>query len=122
VQKGAKTSKGNQNTCDPNNPNIDPLDTPPYTDRQYVNVINLYLRAALMAGRFPEIITHFAVDAFAGGHCDPRCFNLGKLYELIAASMGHPKGASYGIQPSYGLKSGTNNVWWSDKICHGSHP
>jgi hypothetical protein len=122
VQKGVKKSSGNLNTCDPNNPNIDPLDTPPYSDTQYKSVVGLYLRAALAAGRFPQITTHFVEDAFVQGHCDPRCFDLTRLYRDIAAAMGHAAGSMYGVTPSYGLKWGSNTIWWSDKICHGAHP
>ena len=61
---------------------------PAYTTAQYNNVQTLYLRAALEAGRFPEITTHFWVDrTFSGAHCDPRCFDLGNL-SMMRASIG----------------------------------
>ncbi len=82
----------------------------------------MYLRACRIAGMFPEITTHFAVDGFVEGHCDPRCFNLEQLYDTIAAAMGHGKGSTYGIKPSYGRVWKTHNVWWDDSICHGKHP
>lgn len=122
VQVGTKSAKGNQNTCDPNNPNVKPMPDPPYTDNQYVNVALLYLRAALTAGRFPETTTHFLIDAFDKGHCDPRCFDLMKLYDTIAVLLGHGKGSTYGVRPKYGRTWGTSNVWWDDKICGKAHP
>jgi hypothetical protein len=122
VQPGVKSKDGDQNTCNPDNPNIVPLDNPPYSDNQYQSIVALYLRAALVAGIFPEITTHFVEDAFIQGHCDPRCFDMGKLYSLIAAALSHPAGSSYGADPNYGKKWGTNNVWWVDKICHKPHP
>jgi hypothetical protein len=122
VQPGVKKGATNKNSCDPSNPDIVPLATPPYSADQYNNIVLLYLRAAITAGNFPEVTTHFAVDGFVEGHCDPRCFDLGHLYDLIAASLGHAKGSTYGIKPSYGRKWGTDNVWWDDTICHGSHP
>jgi hypothetical protein len=122
VQPGVKSSKGNQNTCDPTNSNNAPLDNPPYTNLQYQSVVSLYLRAALIAGVFPEITTHFAVDANVQGHCDPRCFDLTRLYKMIATAMGHSTACVYGVSPSYGLKWGANNIWWDNGICHGNHP
>jgi hypothetical protein len=134
VQPGVKDEKKDQNTCDPNNSNIAPLSDPPYSDDQYESVANLYLRAAYIAGTFPEITTHFVVDSFIGGHCDPRCFKLHHLYDLIAAKLGHAAGSTYGVVPTYGLKSGTSTIWWDDgsagarsvngttrptDICHG---
>ena len=125
VQVGSRDRNKSQNTCNPNNPNNLPLPNPPYSDNQYWNTTFLYLSAAVQAGRFPQITTHFAVDAFVGGHCDPRCFNLPKLYQSIAtmlAPLGHGPASTYGIRPSFGLRSGTNNVWWHDTTCHSSHP
>lgn len=122
VQPGVRSKKGSQDTCNPNNPNIAPLADPPYSNDQYKNIVLLYLRAALIARIFPTITTHFAVDAFIQGHCDPRCFDLGKLYEQIALALHHGKGSTYGIKPSYGRRWGANTVWWNDKICHKSHP
>jgi hypothetical protein len=122
VQVGVKSAKGNQNTCDPKNPNLTPLPNPPYSDNQYASVTGLYLRAAHIAGRFPDVTTHFVEDAFIQGHCDPRCFDLGRLYREIAARIGHPAGCTYGPIPSYGRTWGTNNIWWDDGVCHGKSP
>lgn len=122
VQAGVKSEKGSQNTCDPKNPNIAQMPSPPYSDSQYSEIVKLYLRASLLARRFPEITTHFQVDAFERGHCDPRCFDLQKLYNSIALSLGHGKGSTYGIKPSYGTQWGTNTIWWDNKICGGSPP
>ncbi len=123
IQVGARSERGNQNTCSASNANIATLPTPPYSDNQYGSALGLYLRAALAAGKFPQLTTHFALDTFdPGGHCDPRCFNLNKLYNSIASTMGHAQGSSYGLTPSYGTRSGTNNIWWDNRICHGSAP
>jgi hypothetical protein len=123
VQVGARSEKGNQNTCDARNSNIAAFPTPPYSNNQYDRAQALYLRAALAAGRYPQTTTHFALDTFdAGGHCDPRCFNLTKLYNSIATTMGHAQGSTYGITPSYGTQTKTNNIWWNDRICHSPHP
>jgi hypothetical protein len=123
IQVGVRSEQGNQNTCSASNPNIATLPNPPYSDNQYNSATAMYLRAALIAGKFPQMTTHFALDTFdAGGHCDPRCFNLNKLYNSIAATMGHARGSSYGIAPSYGTRPGANNIWWDDRICHGSAP
>jgi hypothetical protein len=122
VQVGVKDSKKNMNTCDPKNPNVAPMPSPPYSADQYANIALVYLRAALAAGRFPEVTTHFVVDAFERGHCDPRCFDLQHLYDTIAALLGHGKGSTYGIKPSYGTVWGTNNVWWDNTICGGPQP
>jgi hypothetical protein len=94
---------------------------PPYTETQYDNVAQLYLRAAFEAKFFPEITTHFQVDKALKGHSDPRCFKLEYLYGKIAALMKHPKGTTYGFTPSYGTGA-AHNVWWNDTVCGGSHP
>jgi hypothetical protein len=122
VQPGVKAGAKSQDTCNPKNPDIAPLDTPPYSTTQYESIRDLYLRAAFQAASFPEITTHFAVDAFIQGHCDPRCFDLGNLYQMIATTLGHAGGSTYGVLPSYGTRWGTNNVWWDDTICHKKHP
>jgi hypothetical protein len=123
IQVGAISAQGNQNTCSASNPNIATLPNPPYSDNQYNSALALYLRAALAAGKFPQATTHFALDVFdPEAHCDPRCFNLTKFYSSIATTMGHARGSTYGIKPSYGTKGGTNNIWWDDNICHGSAP
>lgn len=123
VQVGARSDRGNQNTCSASNPNIATLPNPPYSDNQYNSTLGVYLRSALAVGKFPQLTTHFALDTFdPEGHCDPRCFNLNQLYNSIASTMGHAQGSSYGITPSYGTRSGTNNIWWDNRICHGSAP
>ena len=123
VQVGVRSERGNQNTCSASNSNIATLPNPPYSDNQYNDALSLYLRATLAAGKFPQTTTHFALDTFdPEAHCDPRCFNLNKLYDSISSVMGHARGSSYGIKPSYGSKLGVNNIWWNDRICHGSPP
>ena len=123
IQVGARSDRGNQNTCDANNSNIATLPNPAYSENQYDRTLALYFRAALSAGKFPQMTTHFALDTFdPSAHCDPRCFNLTKLYQKSAAVMGHPLGSSYGIKPSYGTQPNTNNIWWNDNICHSSAP
>jgi hypothetical protein len=121
LQVGTRSSRGNQNTCSPSNSNVATLPRPPYSDIQYKSVLNNYLRAALIAGAYPKVTTHYILDArLPESHCDPRCFNLSRLYHSISAVSGHPKGTSYGIIPSYGTKSGSNNVWWHNGTCHGA--
>jgi hypothetical protein len=123
VQVGARSEKGNQNTCDARNGNIAAFPNPAYSNNQYERAQALYLRATLAAGKYPQTTTHFALDTFdPGGHCDPRCFNLTKLYNSIATTMGHAQGSTYGITPSYGTQTKTNNIWWNDRICHSPHP
>ena len=99
-----------------------PLPKPAYSEDQYKSLVKLYLRAALQAGRYPEITTHFWVDRDVRGHCDPRCFDLMHLYDLIAAALGHGKGSTYGLKPIYGTKWGSANIWWNDTACGGTHP
>jgi hypothetical protein len=121
LQVGARSAAGNQNTCNPRNSNIATLPNPPYSDTQYKNVLNNYLRAALMAGAYPKITTHFVLDArLPESHCDPRCFNLTRLYHAISTVSGHPRGTSYGLIPSYGTSGGSNNLWWDNGTCHGT--
>jgi hypothetical protein len=119
---GEKPREKNPDTCDITNPDIMPMPKPPYSQNQYTNIAGLYLRAAHIAGRFPSVSTHFVADAFVQGHCDPRCFDIKKLYGEIAGGISHPAGCTYGIIPNFGTKSGTNNIWWNDKICGGSPP
>jgi hypothetical protein len=95
---------------------------PPYTSDQYQSIAATYMRAALQAGIYPEITTHFWIDRIAGDHCDPRCFRLSDLYTIIATRMLHPVGSTYGIAPNYGTTQGTNNIFWIDKVCGGPHP
>ncbi|MDP8993225.1 MAG: DUF4157 domain-containing protein [Actinomycetota bacterium] len=97
------------------------LPTPAYTDDQYAGIARVYLRAALQAGRWPEITTHYVVDRGVGDHVDPRCFDLGALYRQIAALMGHPSTTRYGIQPLYG-SAPPSNVWWDRTVCGSPAP
>jgi hypothetical protein len=121
IQVGARSERGNQNTCDPRNGNIATLPSPVYSDTQYQNTIAAYFRAALMANKFPETTTHFKLDAgLPEAHCDPRCFNVGRMYNSIATILGHPRGTRYGIAPSYGIRGGVNNVWWDNRICRSA--
>jgi hypothetical protein len=95
---------------------------PAYTEDQYKSVASLYLQAALQAGRFPEITTHFWVDRAFKGHCDPRCFDLMHLYDTVSSLLGYGKGSTYGARPNYGTTWGTHNVWWNDTVCGKPHP
>ena len=123
IQVGARSETGNQNTCSASNLNIATLPNPAYSDNQYTAATSLYLRAALATGKFPQATTHFALDTFdPAAHCDPRCFNLTKLYGSISTVMGHVQGSTYGITPSYGTQGGPNNIWWDNNICHGAPP
>ncbi len=123
LQVGAKSSNGNQNSCNASNSNLTPFSRPPYTDTQYDNVLLQYLRATFVAGKYPETTTHFALDTFASdAHCDPRCFNLNRLYGSVANVMGHDKSSKYGVNPSYGTRLGTNNIWWDNRFCHSAPP
>jgi hypothetical protein len=99
-----------------------------YAPAAYDAVANLYLKAALEAGQFPEITTHYFLDSItpAGSpgavtksqnRCDPRCFDLDLLYSKIAAILGHGKGSSYGIPAIYGTTWGTSTVWWPQQVC-----
>lgn len=108
---------------------------PAYTDNQYDNVKQLYIRAALEANLFPETTTHFLIDQkegledkadgtgkkSIGDHTDPRCFDLTRLYRDIAGALHHPAGCTYGITPIYGTKKGAN-VWWHAPVCGGPPP
>jgi hypothetical protein len=122
VQEGVKSGARNQNTCDPANPDLLPLPDPPYSNDQYWNTVLMYVRAAIAAGVWPVITTHFVEDAFTTGHCDPRCFDLQRLYDEIAGLVGHTKGSTYGVKPTYGTRSGTDTVWWDNRICHRGPP
>lgn len=94
----------------------------PYSAKVYDNVANLYLQTALTGGFYPETTTHFAIDKAFKGHCDPRCFDLGRLYSTIATKMGADPGTRYGFTPKYGTVWGTHNVWWSTAVCGGPAP
>jgi hypothetical protein len=123
LQVGAKSDRGNQNSCTGNNGNLIPFSNPPYTQVQYDNVVMQYLRATFLADKFPETTTHFILDhGLPDGHCDPRCFNVNKMYRSISTVLGHPQGSKYGMNPSYGKSSGSNNIWWDNNFCHSSPP
>jgi hypothetical protein len=106
------------------------LPNPPYSEQQYESVLNLYLRAAHQAGRFPEVTTHYFIDQTTkrasgrpvGDHVDPRCFNLTRFYRDIARFFGHAAGSIYGVAPLYGQKHGESTIWWSQGACHGKPP
>lgn len=106
---------------------LETYDRQAYTDSQYEGLTQLYLWAALYAGRFPEIVTHFWLDQgngqVIGSHCDPRGLNLNRVYREIAEVLGHPSDTQYGAPPQYGRDPAKgDNVWWSDDIMGGSAP
>lgn len=99
-----------------------------YAPAAYDAVAKLYALAALEAGQFPEITTHYFLDSTtpagspgpvtkAQNRCDPRCFDLDLLYAKIAAILNHLPGTTYGITPKYGTTFGTSNVWWPTNVC-----
>jgi hypothetical protein len=100
----------------------------PYVPAAYDAVANLYLKAALEAGQFPEITSHYFLDSTtpAGSpgpvtksqnRCDPRCFDLDLLYSKIATLLGHAKGSTYGVPAIYGTTWGTSTIWWPQQVC-----
>lgn len=101
-----------------------PLQTrerPAYTESQYQYLAKFYLWAALQAGYYPQITTHFWIDqgkvGQIGDHCDPRGINLTHLYQHISELLGHPWGTLYGIEPQYGVSPELgDNVWWSESV------
>lgn len=100
---------------------LETLDRPAYTDEQYEQIARLYLQAALQAGQFPEITTHYWVDqgefGRIGTHCDPRGFDLMRLYRQISLALGHPQKTRYGIEPQYGIHPEKgDNVWWTEAV------
>ena len=101
-----------------------PLPAVPYSEKQYDGVAGLYLQAALAARRWPFISTHRLEDRdIPGGHDDPRCFNVNKLYKLIASKMGHDPATIYGLEPKYGGPGdATANVTWTKSMCHADPP
>ncbi|MDJ0585772.1 hypothetical protein, partial [Microcystis sp. M49636_WE2] len=65
---------------------------PGYSDFQYQQTAKYYLLAALQTGQLPQIVSHFAVDSFLINqgkypHCDPRGFDLQRLYNLISQAL-----------------------------------
>jgi len=111
-------------SCDDCHPGENPvaLANPAYTDNQYESVKALYLEAALQADVFPHITTHFWVDADVAGHCDPRCFDLTRLYRSLSKDLKHQEGDTYGVDPRYGTNWGVDTIWWNPKVCGGAHP
>jgi hypothetical protein len=92
----------------------------PYDPKVYEAVAVVYLTAALEAGQFPQITTHYFLDSTATksqNRCDPRCFDLDRLYAEIAHRLGHPAGTTYGVPPLYGTKWGMSTVWWHTPVC-----
>jgi hypothetical protein len=97
------------------------LERPAYTDSQYQYLAYFYLWAALQAGYYPQITTHFWLDqgkvGKIGDHCDPRGINLTYLYQQISELLDHPWGTLYGIEPKYGLSPDQgDNVWWAESV------
>jgi hypothetical protein len=108
-------------------PRLHTADRPAYTANQYEGLARLYLRAALQAGQFPEVTTHFWVDqgmvGKIGDHCDPRGLDLRQLYQGISDAIAHPPGTRYGIEPQYGLNpEAGDNVWWAEQVFGLSYP
>lgn len=101
-----------------------PLQTserPAYTDQQYETLARLYLKTALLTGRFPAVVTHYALDQAQGqkigDHCDPRGLNLMRLYRLISQALNHSPATLYGLRPQYGVNPDQgDNVWWSERV------
>ena len=97
----------------------------PYPAADYTAVAKLYLLAALEIGQFPEITTHFFLDkppiTKTMNRCDPRCWDLGRLYATIASILGHPSGTTYGVDFIPGTAWGTSTIWWFDPVC-GAKP
>lgn len=100
------------------------LPNPPYSEKQYEGVASMYLRAALAAQRWPFVSTHRYEDRdVPGGHNDPRCFNVHKLYGLLAKKMAHPAATIYGLEPKYGGPADASaNVSWTKAMCHADPP
>jgi hypothetical protein len=95
---------------------------PGYTDFQYQQTAKYYLLAALQTGQLPQIISHFAADSFLINqgkypHCDPRGFDLQRLYDIISQALGYDSGTVYGIVPRYGtnIRAG-DNIWWHERV------
>ncbi|HEX3760508.1 MAG TPA: DUF4157 domain-containing protein [Kofleriaceae bacterium] len=98
---------------------------PGYPSAAFDGVAKLYLLAALEAGQFPEITTHYFLDTkpvtASQNRCDPRCFDLGKLYATIAKLLGHAADATYGVEFKPGTKWGASTIWWHEPVC-GAKP
>jgi len=91
----------------------------PYTTHQYQEVEDLYLKAALEGGRFPFITTHYFVQQALGDRCDPRCFDLGNLYQMLQKDLGHKPNTIYGLPTNYGEKFKGESIWWHPVVCGG---
>ncbi|CCI34818.1 MULTISPECIES: hypothetical protein [Microcystis] len=95
---------------------------PGYSDFQYQQTAKYYLLAALQTGQLPQIVSHFAVDSFLINqgkypHCDPRGFDLQRLYNLISQALGYDPGTVYGIVPRYGTNIiAGDNIWWHNQV------
>jgi hypothetical protein len=101
---------------------------PGYTDYQYRQTAKYYLLAALQTGQLPQIVSHFAIDSFLINqgkypHCDPRGFDLQRLYDLISPALGYDLGTVYGMVPRYGtdVRAG-DNIWWHQRVFGKSLP
>lgn len=101
---------------------------PGYSDYQYQQTAKYYLLAALQTGQLPQIVSHFAVDSFLINqgkypHCDPRGFDVQRLYDLISQALGYDLGTVYGIVPRYGtnIRAG-DNIWWHQRVFGKSIP
>jgi hypothetical protein len=101
---------------------------PDYTDYQYRETAKLYLYAAILSGQYPEVVSHYAADSFLlnqgkSPHCDPRGFDLRRLYDEIAVISGDSPGTLYGIVPRYGTNpGGGDTIWWNNRVFGGSAP
>jgi hypothetical protein len=100
---------------------LETLERSAYSAEQYEQIAHLYLQAALQAGQFPEITTHYWLDqgkfGRIGTHCDPRGFDLMHLYREISLAVGHPQETRYGVEPQYGLNPEKgDNVWWTEAV------
>jgi len=97
----------------------------PYPAADYSAVAKLYLLAALEIGQFLEITSHFFLDkppiTRTMNRCDPRCWDLGRLYTTISSILGHPSGTTYGVDFIPGTAWGTSTIWWFDPVC-GAKP
>lgn len=95
---------------------------PGYSDFQYQQTAKYYLLAALQTGQLPQIVSHFAVDSFLINqgkypHCDPRGFDLQRLYNLISQALDYDPGTVYGIVPRYGTNIlAGDNIWWHNRV------
>jgi hypothetical protein len=106
---------------------LETLSRPAYTENQYESLARLYLKIALEAGRFPQMVTHYWLDQgngkIIGTHCDPRGLKVTEVYQRIGRYLNHPEGMLYGLKPSYGRNPEKgHNIWWADRIMGDSAP